>query len=206
LKAVRIGRLARTGRLTRLARRLWMSKNPLRRRADRIEAWITAGLIALFLAAAPISCLAVGRWVQHGGLREQRAQQSWHQIPAVLVRSAPSLPHFDFRTSWSTEVQVLARWMTPRGLRTGVVPAAPGSWAGRTVPVWVDPVGRPTGTPLLNAELTRRVVGAEVLAPVVLAALLFTLGRTVRWAMDRRRLAGWEANWAFVGPRWTRHH
>lgn len=203
---MRIGRLARTGRLARLARQLWIGKNPLRRRADRIEAWITAGLIALFLAAAPISSLAVGRWVQQGGLREQRAQQPWHQITAVLVRSAPSLPRFDFRTSWNAEVQVLARWMTPRGQRTGLVPAAAGSWAGRTIPVWVDPAGRPTGAPLMSEELARRVIGAEALAPIVLAALLFGLGRTVRWVTDRRRLAGWEANWAFVGPRWTRHH
>jgi hypothetical protein len=27
----------------------------------------------------------------------------------------------------------------------------------------------------------------------------------VRWQMDRRRLAGWEADWNFTGPRWTRH-
>ena len=203
---MRIGRLARTGRLTRLARRLWMGKNPLRRRADRIEAWITAALIALFLAGAPVSCLAVGRWVQHGGWREQRAQQAWHQIPAVLVRSAPTLPHFDFRTSWNTDVLVLARWMTPGGrVRTGNVPAQAGSWAGRKVRVWVDQAGRPTGTPLLGTELARRVIGAEVLAPITLAAVLLSLGWTVRWVMDRRRLAGWETNWAFIGPRWTRH-
>jgi hypothetical protein len=23
--------------------------------------------------------------------------------------------------------------------------------------------------------------------------------------MNRRRLAGWETNWAFVGPKWTKH-
>jgi hypothetical protein len=31
------------------------------------------------------------------------------------------------------------------------------------------------------------------------------VGLVVRWLMNRRRLAGWETNWAFVGPKWTKH-
>src|SRR5215831_9209049 len=65
-RAVRIRRLARMGWLTRLARRLWMSNNRLRRRTDRVEAWITAGLIVAFLVGAPLSFIAAGRWAQQG--------------------------------------------------------------------------------------------------------------------------------------------
>jgi hypothetical protein len=44
-----------------------------------------------------------------------------------------------------------------------------------------------------------------MLAPAALAVLLLCVGLVVRWLMNRRRLASWEANWAFVGPKWTKH-
>jgi hypothetical protein len=73
------------------------------------------------------------------------------------------------------------------------------------VPVWVNAAGRETVQPLLHRELIKRELGAEVIAPFALALLLLSVGLLVRWLMDRRRLAGWETNWAFVGPRWSRH-
>lgn len=206
MPALRMGRLARTtGRLTRFARRLWLGKSPLHRRMDRIEAWITAGLLALFLAGAPLSWIGAGRWMQHGGQREQRAQQSWRQVPAILLQKAPTLPRFYFRTSGGPGVHALARWTVPGGrARVGEVTVPAGTAQGRTVRVWVDNSGRPTGTPLDAPELMRRVFGAEVLAALTVAALLLSVARLVRWVMDRRRLAGWEADWAFTGPRWTK--
>ena len=204
---MRIGRLVRTGRLTRLARRFWMGKNPLRRRTDRIEAWITAGLLAAFLVGAPLFSVAAGRWVQHGGLLEQRAQQSWHQVPAVLLKTAPVQPTLYLRASWNTDVLASARWTGPGGRQlTGKVPVAPGTLAGRRLEVWVSRSGQPTVAPLPNSELVRRVVGAKVLAPLILAVFMLGVGGVVRWLMNRHRMAAWETGWAYTGPRWTRHH
>jgi hypothetical protein len=201
-----LGWIARTGRLARLARRMGLGRNPLRRRTDRIEAWVSAGLLAVFLVGAPLSWTSVGRWVHQGGLREQRAQQSWHQTPAVLLEAAPPLPGYEFRLSWENTVTVPARWSGPDGQhRSGEVSAPLGSQPGQVVQVWVDGSGRATGPPLPGAELTRRVVGAEMLAPVALAVLLLLLAAAVRWLLNRRRLASWEAGWASIGPRWTRH-
>jgi len=144
--------------------------------------------------------------MQHQGWLEQRAQQSWHQVPAVLLKTAPVLPNFDLRTSWNYDVMTLARWLGPGGRRlAGQVPAMPGTLAGATVPVWVNSSGRPTAQPLLHGELIKREIEAEVVAPLGLAILLLFVGLVVRWLMDRRRLAGWETSWAFVGPRWSRH-
>jgi hypothetical protein len=205
-RAVRIGRLVNAGRLRRLARRHWMVRSPLRRRTDRIEAWITATLLAIFLIGAPLSSAAAGNWAQHGGMLEQRAQRSWHQVPAVLIQGAPRLSNFDVRTTWSLQVPALARWAGPGGQqRVGRVPVAPGTPAGRTVEVWVDGSGRPTGAPLLHAALVRREISAAALAPVVLAIVLLAVGLLVRLLMNRRRLAAWETGWASIGPRWTRH-
>jgi hypothetical protein len=33
---------------------------------------------------------------------------------------------------------------------------------------------------------------------------LLCLAWAGRWVLDRRRLAGWEAAWAAVGPHWTK--
>jgi hypothetical protein len=204
---VRIGRLVRTGRLTRLARRFWMGSSPLRRRTDRIEAWITAGLIAAFLVGAPLASVAAGRWVRHEGLLEQRSQRSWHQVPAVLLKTAPVQRTLYLRASLETEVMALAAWTGPGGQHlTGKVPVTPGTLAGRRLQVWVNRSGQPTGSPLPNSELARRVIGAQTVAPVALAVLLLGVGGLVRWLMNRRRLAAWETGWAYTGPRWSRRH
>jgi hypothetical protein len=202
---VRIGRLPRMSWLTRLARRLWMSNNRLRRRMDRIEAWITAGLLVVFLVGAPLSWFAAGRWVEQGVVREQHAQQSWRQVAAVLLEAAPAEPQFEFGLPWNPAVMVLAHWMGPDGKdQIGQIPVKAGSLVGRTVQVWVDTLGRPTGPPLPASVLAERVTSAKTLAPATLALLLLGLGWLVRRVMNRRRLAAWEADWALTGPRWTR--
>jgi hypothetical protein len=197
---------ARTGRLARLARQMGLGRNPLRRRTDRIEAWISAALLAVFLIGAPLFASGLGNWVHRGGLAEQRAQQSWHQTPATLVAAAPRLPMYAFRLSWQTTVPAQARWLGPAGQAlSGEVPAPAGTRAGQTVQIWVDGSGRVTGAPLGSAELTRRVISAEVAAPAALAVLLLCLAGVARWLLNRRRLAAWETAWASIGPRWSRH-
>ena len=202
---MRIRRLAKMGWLTRLARRLWMSNNRLRRRTDRIEAWITTALIVAFLVGAPLSFIVAGRWAQQEVVREQHVQQSWHQVAATVLETAPAQPQFMFGLPWSPAVLVLAHWMGPDGRdRVGQIPVKAGTWAGRTVQVWVDRLGRPTGPPLPNSVLSERVVSARTFAPAGLAALLLVVAWLVRRLMDRRRLALWEADWARTGPRWTK--
>jgi hypothetical protein len=205
-RLARIGWLARTGRPARLARRMGLGRNPLRRRTDRLEALISAALLAVFLIGAPLFGTSLGRWVYQGGLSEQRAQQSWHLTHAKLLATAPPIPRSAFRLSWQSTVPVPARWSGPGGQpRSGEVPAPPGSRAGQLVRIWVDSSGRVTGPPLPGAELTRRVVSAEVLGPLALGVVLLIVALAVRWLLNRRRLREWEAGWASIGPRWTRH-
>jgi len=164
-----------------------------------------AALLALFVAGVPLSWLSVGRWVHQAGLREQRTQRAWREIPAVVLHGAPS-PQ-TFRVPLNTTVQVLAAWAGPGGQRqVGEVAAAAGTATGARVQVWVDRSGQVTGPPLSPSELARRVLGVEVLAIAALAALLVSLAALARSQLNRRRLAGWESQWALIGPRWTRHH
>src|SRR5579859_7416602 len=65
-----------------IARRLRLDRNPLRRPVDRLQTAIMAGLLAAFLAGAPLAAAAASGWVHAAGLREQHAQRSWRQVPA----------------------------------------------------------------------------------------------------------------------------
>src|SRR5690348_5159614 len=80
---------ARMSRTVRLARRLGLDRNPLRRRTDKIVAWLGAGLLVAFLAGAPLLALAAARWAGHAAIAEQRAERSWHRDTAVLLRNTP---------------------------------------------------------------------------------------------------------------------
>src|SRR5215467_2632078 len=129
---------------TRLARRLGLDGNPLRRRIDKIAACLAALLMGVFLIGAPMLSMAAARWVGHTAAAGQRASRSWRQVPAVVLRGAPPLAVGEvFGTSW-----VKARWTAPDGhKREGGISVSTRLPAGRTVRLWVDTAGSPTGPP-----------------------------------------------------------
>jgi hypothetical protein len=187
----------------RLARRLGLDRNPLRRRTDRVQACLGAGLLLAFLIGAPFLSMAAARYARHVGTAEQRAQRAWHQVTAVLLHSAPA--PVVFATGLEGGAWVAARWTAPNGrARTGEIEVSTGLAAGAKIPIWVTTAGSPTGPPLTHRAVTARVVLAAFVAPLLLAAALACLAATGRWVFDRRRLAGWDAAWATVGPRWTK--
>jgi hypothetical protein len=53
--------------------------------------------------------------------------------------------------------------------------------------------------PSNRAVLTREAVAAAG-AAAALGIVLLCLAWAGRWVLDRHRLAGWEAEWAIVGP------
>lgn len=161
-----------------------------------------AALLALFLAGVPLSWLGVGRWVHQAGVREQRSQRAWRDMPGVVLRGAPTL-----RMPVSNGVRVLTAWVGPGGRRqVGEILVASGTARGAKVQVWVNPSGQVTGPPLTPSDLAKRVLGAQVLAAISVAALTLILAGLTRSQLNRRRLASWESQWALIGPRWTRHH
>jgi len=181
---------------TRLARRLGLDGNPLRRRTDNLAACLAVLLLAVFVIGAPLLSVAAGRaWVTG-----RPAERSWRQVPAVLLRAAPPI------TGWVyTAPTAPARWTAPDGrTRTGRIPVSPGLAAGRTVSLWVNATGSPTGPPLTNRVVRAREAAAAVFVTVALGWVLLCLAEAGRWVLDRRRFADWEVAWATVGPRWTK--
>lgn len=188
--------------LARFLRGLRLDRNPLRRGSDRAETAIVVTLLAVFLAVSPFAAIAAGHWAHAAGLREQRAQlAAWHQVRAVLEKNAPRDAFSGYGPSG---VSVLARWTGPDGSQhTGYVSVPSGMRAGTTVNTWTDSAGRPSGPPLQTAQVADRAALAVMLAPLVPAILLLAVWKLARRALDRRRSAGWDADWRNTGPQWT---
>lgn len=189
-------------RLAALARRWWPGRNPLQRTADRAEAVIMAALLVAFLAGAPLAALAAAGWAAAGSVRAERAQARWHRVPAVLLQDAPKPTYALFQAS--LDPLVPARWTAPGGApRVGQVYAPGGARTAAIVMVWTDNSGRLEGLPLQRDDVAARGALAALLAAVLAATVLAVTGIVVRRAVDKRRLAAWDADWSQVGPQWT---
>jgi hypothetical protein len=195
------GHLPRTNWLVRLLRGLRPDRNPLRRGSDRAESVVLAALLAAFLAGAPFVALAAGHWASASAVHAAQAQRaSLSQVTSTLVRNAPI---------WSgdgsgTGAVTLARWRAPDGqARSGEVFATAGALAGGTVRVWVDRAGQLANPPLTRDQVSGRIQLAAGTALAGLAVVLAAAGWLTRRSLNRRRLAGWDAEWLANGPRWS---
>jgi hypothetical protein len=186
-------------RLGRLLRGRKLDRNPLRRGSDRAETAVLGVLLAAFLVGAPFAAHAAGSWTYAVSARQAQAQQAaLHQVRATLLQAA---------TPWGLSeggAEAQARWRAPDGqARTGQIFVPAAAPAGSTVAIWVNQAGQLTDSPLAHSQVTGRAEMARVLAVAGLAVALILAGWAARWALDRRRLAGWDAEWLAAGPRWS---
>ncbi len=187
-----------TGRISRF-RRMLAARNGLRRPVDRLEGAIVVALIAVFGVAVAVGAI-LGARTYHA---QRAAADGLRPATAVLTQHGPpagSLPRAG---------QARASWRLPGGgersglLSTATVPGIVGAAAGARVPVWLNGAGQPAAPPagqdvmIIYALITGGAVTA--IAGVALLAV-YAVGR---YALDRRRLAGWESAWARTGPTWT---
>jgi len=186
-----------SSRLGRWLRGWRPDRNPLRRRSDRVEAAALGVLLAAFLAGAPVVVHAAASWTSAMSAREARAQQAaLHQVPATLLEAAQPVGVYSGEAD--------ARWRAPDGqLVTGQVPVLIDAAAGSTVMVWTNQAGQLTAPPLDASQVASRAQLSEVLAVAGLAVVLIAVGGLVHWALNRRRLAAWDADWLATGPRWS---
>ncbi len=185
--------------LGRLLRGRRPDRNPLRRGSDRAETAMLGVLLAAFLAGAPFAAHAAGSWTYAASARQAQAQQAALRQVRATVLQAPSPLGIS-----EGGAQARARWQAPTGqVRTGQVFVLTGAPAGSTVMVWVNRAGQLTDPPLQHSQVTGRAELARVAAIAALAVVLIIAGWTARRALDRRRLAAWDAEWLTTGPRWS---
>ncbi|MFF5015517.1 hypothetical protein [Streptomyces sp. NPDC001165] len=180
---------------------LWRwRRNPLRRRADVVEAWVVLAAWLLTVLAGVPAGLAAARSVEHGLARERAA---WHPTVAHVVAQAPGSG--TAAGTGGERVWAEVRWTAADGsAHTGQARVAPGSKAGSPVTVWTDPQGHLVTRPTTASEAAFRATLIGGLVGVSTAAVPFVGGRVLRGRLERRRMDRWDAEWARLGPQWGR--
>ena len=162
-----------------------------------------AVLIVVFAAAAPFAAQQSGAWAHARAHTVQLVQEaSRYQVTAVLLKPTPaSQPGGGVA---ARDPRVPARWIAPDGRpTTGEIPVPTGTTAGMTTPIWVTRDGELTSQPLQDSQVASQTLLVAILSVVALALSLAVAGALARRALDKRRLAAWDAEWRAAGPHWT---
>ncbi|MEV6587087.1 Rv1733c family protein [Streptomyces acidicola] len=180
---------------------LWRwRRNPLRRRSDRIEAWVVLAAWTFTVLGGVVTGLLATRSVEQN-LDRQRIE--WRPVVAQLTEDAPGAAASS--APGSTRVWAEVRWTARDGsTRTGQTRVAPASAVGTPVTVWTDSDGRMVTEPATRSEARVRSSLIGVLVGVTAAGVPFVGGRLVRGRLERRRMEEWDEEWERVGPLWGR--
>ncbi|MFF9585441.1 hypothetical protein [Streptomyces achromogenes] len=183
---------------------LWRwRRNPLRRRADVVEAWVVLGAFLLTVLAGVLAGLAAAGAVEHGLARE-RALRRPTVARVVTPVPAKSAARED-RASAGERAWTQVRWTAVDGsAHTGRIRVRSGSGPGTPVTVWTDPRGRLVDRPTTASEAALRATLIGLLVGVSAAAVPCVAGLAVRGRLERRRMRAWDTEWARLGPQWGR--
>ncbi|MFD2686770.1 hypothetical protein ACFS5L_18270 [Streptomyces phyllanthi] len=180
---------------------LWRwRRNPLRRRSDRLEAWVVLAAWTLTVLGGVAMGMVASRSVENN-LAQQRVE--WRPVVARLTEAAPGTA----APSGSTAERVWAevRWTARDGsVHTGQARVAPASEMGTTVTVWTDTEGLMVTKPATESEARLRASLIGALVGATAAGVPFVGGRLVRGRLERRRMDQWDEEWERVGPQWER--
>lgn len=182
---------------------LWRwRRNPLKRRADAVEAWVVLGAWTLTVVAGVLAGLGISRSVEHELARER---VEWRPVTAHLTEQAPGTATRQSVTSSGDRVWAKVSWTVPDGsARTGQARVEPGSASGSPVTVWTDREGRLVTRPATPDQARFRAAMIGTLLGLGAAAVPFVGGRVLCSRLERRRMDQWDAEWALFGPLWGR--
>lgn len=187
----------------RAARGFRPDRNPLRRRSDRVETYLIAGLFLASAAGAPFAAQAASQAAYTAARHLQQEQQATrHQVKAVLTGPArPAVSGYALQAN----VPAKATWTSVTGVaRSGEVLAPSGSKTGATVTVWTDAAGDLVSPPLLDNQVNGQGGVAAVAAASGVGVLFITEAAIVRHLLYRRRMAAWDADWQVTERMWHR--
>ncbi|MEU7359908.1 MULTISPECIES: Rv1733c family protein [Streptomyces] len=183
---------------------LWRwRRNPLKRRADVVEAWVVLGACLLTVLAGVLAGLAAAGSVEHGLARERA---TWRPTVARVVAQVPGKsPAHSSHASAGERIWAEVRWTVSDGsAHTGRTRVEPGSKPGTPVTVWTDPRGHLVSRPATASEAAFRSTLIGLLVGASTAAVPFVAGLAVRSRLEHRRMEAWDAEWARLGPQWGR--
>lgn len=185
-----------------ILRRLGFDGSPLRRRADRWQAYARI-LVALLFLVGCVGAAAFGG----SAYRQQRAvdtlddERGYQAIATIVSTSAVRVasygdsPRYTYRVEWQDKQgnQHLDTFHTMRSTRHE-----------ETVTLWVDHRGTASLTPRATGQ-TPAVAVFKGLTVMLYVAMGLAAAYTVFLVrLNRRRSAEWAAEWDAVEPRWRR--
>ncbi len=187
----------------RAIRGLRPDRNPLRRRSDRLETYLLAGLFVAAAVGAPFAAQAAGHAAYVRALHAEQAQQaSSHQVRAVLTQAAGTSMN---GYSLGSDVPVQATWTSVTKVkRTGQVLAPAGSPKGSAVTIWTDDAGNLTNPPLQPSQVNGQSDLAALGAITGVGVLYLSGTMVARRVLNKRRMAAWAADWEVTARAWNR--
>lgn len=188
--------------LLRMIRGARPDRNPLRRGIDRLEICLLVGLFAVIAVVTPFAARLAGHASYAAGLQARQEQlANRHQVQAALTKDAGPVSGY----SISAYVLTPATWTSVTGvLRSGEVPAEPGSREGTSISVWTDRNGYLDSPPLDVSEAASQADAATV-GVIVASGIVYIVGAAaIKQLLNRRRMAAWDADWVTTAPTWNR--
>ncbi|GAA3863716.1 Rv1733c family protein [Streptomyces sedi] len=180
-------------------------RNPLRRRADLVQAWVGLLLASTVAVAAPLVAWTVGFSVHEAltAAARREAGEGRH-LEAALVADAPRHPEPGSAEARETRYPAEVRYTAPDGtVRTGTAEVPPGLAAGARTRIWVNGEGHVAEPPMTEDAIRYRAVGWGAAGGGAVAVTGRGAYAATACLLDRRRAAAWDEAWRRASARWT---
>ncbi|TCN35022.1 hypothetical protein EV644_11743 [Kribbella orskensis] len=183
-------------------RRLGLGRNPLRRRADRLE---SAVLLCALVAAQLVIPAAVAFGTTIRNRAEDTAARRRAELQPVQARTLEDTARATPSTLGQIATGARVQWFDASGSpREGSADILIGTEAGTELTIWLDRTGAMVRAPRESADSAAVGVVAGVTMLMLAWPFLWGLFRLARLLLDRRRAQDWGREWEQVSPRWTR--
>jgi hypothetical protein len=194
------------GRIGTALQRMGFDRNPMRRGSDRIQSVLRAVVLTAFVLGGPAVTACACHVAYVAGLRSGQAQAAaLHRVPAVVLHVILIATAWRHPPAMGGPALLSVQWTAPsQSSRTGLIRYGGHADVGSVVMISVDASGRLARAPHSHASAADRAIGAAAVTPMILALGLCAVYLAGSRILDRRRLAGWEAEWLSVEPRWTK--
>jgi len=177
-----------------------LSRNPLVRTTDRIQALVLVLAVALSLLAIPIAA-AAGTAV-HDSRRQAYAQQA--DTRHTMTATVTDVPATQIvRTGTTT---VAARWTAAGAEHTGAVKAQSTTKTGDPIEIWVDNTGAQVPAPTPTTRAAEEAATGALAIWISVTAIAAALSTLTRAICDRIRFTGWQHDLEHLGRQRRRPH
>ncbi|MBE9374461.1 hypothetical protein IQ251_08360 [Saccharopolyspora sp. HNM0983] len=189
-----------------LVHALGPSKNPLRRRIDRVAAAVTLLLLVAAVAAVPAAAATGAALHADLAARAGHSAATSRPVSGTLVTPARAdIPVAEASGQVHPTSSALVRWSAGSGARSETLQVPEGGEPGDTIRLWTDERGDRVPAPAGPGEVVLSAVFAGAL--VLLGAQLTCLGliAATQHLARVQGQRGWARQWSFLqhGGRWS---